>query len=61
MIRRSSPTDCITWALSSGASFAGLTVIWKVDDARRENGHVYNLQIEGGSFDLVRLTRERVD
>jgi hypothetical protein len=33
--------------------------IWKVDDARRENGHVYDLQLEGGSFDLVRLTRER--
>ncbi|MFT3730608.1 MAG: hypothetical protein QM780_04150 [Hyphomicrobium sp.] len=33
--------------------------IWKVDDARRENGHVYDLQLEAGSFDLVRLTRER--
>lgn len=32
---------------------------WKVDDARRENGHVYDLTIESGSFDLVRLTRER--
>jgi hypothetical protein len=33
--------------------------IWKIDNARRENGHVYNLQLEAGSFDLVRLTRER--
>jgi hypothetical protein len=32
---------------------------WKVDDARRENGHVYDLQLESGSFDLVRLKRER--
>ena len=32
---------------------------WKVDDARRENGHVYDLKIESGSFDLVRLSRER--
>ncbi len=32
---------------------------WKVDDARRENGHVYDLKLEAGSFDLVRLTRER--
>ena len=32
---------------------------WKVDDARRENGHVYDLTIESGSFDLVRLSRER--
>jgi hypothetical protein len=33
--------------------------IWKVDDAKRQNGHVYDLQLEAGSFDLVRLTRER--
>ena len=33
--------------------------IWKIDDARRENGHVYDLQLEAGSFDLVRLKRER--
>jgi hypothetical protein len=33
--------------------------VWKVDDAKRENGHVYDLQLEAGSFDLVRLTRER--
>jgi hypothetical protein len=33
--------------------------IWKVDDAKRANGHVYDLQLEAGSFDLVRLTRER--
>ncbi|HET6387894.1 hypothetical protein [Hyphomicrobium sp.] len=32
---------------------------WKVNDARRENGHVYDLKIEAGSFDLVKLTRER--
>jgi hypothetical protein len=31
---------------------------WKVDDARRVNGHVYDLKLEAGSFDLVRLTRE---
>jgi hypothetical protein len=33
--------------------------IWKVDDARRENGHTYDLQLEGGSFDIVKLSRER--
>jgi hypothetical protein len=33
--------------------------VWKIDDAKRANGHVYNLQLESGSFDLVRLTRER--
>ncbi len=33
--------------------------IWKIDDAKRANGHVYDLQLEAGSFDLVRLTRER--
>ena len=31
---------------------------WKVDDARRVNGHVYDLKLEAGSFDLVRLKRE---
>jgi hypothetical protein len=33
---------------------------WKIDDARRENGHTYDLQLEGGTFDLVRLKRERI-
>jgi hypothetical protein len=32
---------------------------WTIDDARRANGHVYDLKLEAGSFDLVRLTRER--
>ncbi|WP_291163745.1 hypothetical protein [Hyphomicrobium sp.] len=32
---------------------------WKVDDAKRANGHVYDLELESGSFDLVRLRRER--
>lgn len=32
---------------------------WKIDNARRENGHVYDLKIESGSFDLVKLSRER--
>lgn len=32
---------------------------WKIDDARRANGHIYDLTLEAGSFDLVRLTRER--
>ncbi|MFA5958703.1 hypothetical protein [Hyphomicrobium sp.] len=32
---------------------------WKIDDARRQNGHVYDLTLEAGSFDLVRLNRER--
>lgn len=32
---------------------------WKVNDAKRANGHVYDLKIEAGSFDLVKLTRER--
>ena len=32
---------------------------WKIDDARRANGHVYDLEIEAGSFDLIRLKRER--
>ncbi len=32
---------------------------WKIDDARRQNGHVYDLMLEAGSFDLVRLKRER--
>jgi hypothetical protein len=31
---------------------------WKIDDARRENGHEYDLKLEGGTFDIVRLTRE---
>jgi hypothetical protein len=32
---------------------------WKIDDAKRQNGNVYDLEIESGSFDLVRLRRER--
>lgn len=32
---------------------------WRVEDAKRANGHVYDLELEGGSFDLVRLRRER--
>ncbi|WP_045836467.1 hypothetical protein [Hyphomicrobium sp. 99] len=32
---------------------------WQVDNAKRANGHVYDLEIESGSFDLVRLRRER--
>jgi hypothetical protein len=32
---------------------------WRIDDARRQNGHVYDLTLEAGSFDLVRLDRER--
>ncbi|MBS0240254.1 MAG: hypothetical protein JSS54_03325 [Proteobacteria bacterium] len=32
---------------------------WKVNNAKRANGHVYDLEIESGSFDLVRLRRER--
>jgi hypothetical protein len=31
---------------------------WKIDDARRENGNVYDLKIEAGTFDLVKLERE---
>ena len=32
---------------------------WKIDDARRENGHQYDLKLEAGTFDIVRLERER--
>jgi hypothetical protein len=32
---------------------------WKVEDARRENGHQYDLKLEAGTFDIVRLNRER--
>ena len=32
---------------------------WKIDDARRENGHVYDLKLEAGNFDLVKLHREK--
>jgi hypothetical protein len=32
---------------------------WKIDDARRENGHVYDLKLEAGTFDLVKLVREK--
>ena len=31
---------------------------WKVEDARRENGHQYDLKLEAGTFDIVRLARE---
>jgi len=33
---------------------------WKIDNARRQNGHVYDLTLEGGSFDLVWLKREKI-
>lgn len=32
---------------------------WKINNAKRQNGHVYDLELESGSFDLVRLNRER--
>jgi len=32
---------------------------WKVEDARRQNGHEYDLKLEAGTFDIVRLRRER--
>jgi len=32
---------------------------WKIEDARRENGHQYDLKLEAGTFDIVRLERER--
>ena len=31
---------------------------WKIDDARRENGHIYDLKLEAGTLDIVRLERE---
>jgi hypothetical protein len=31
---------------------------WKIEDARRENGHQYDLKLEAGTFDIVRLERE---
>ena len=31
---------------------------WKIEDARRENGHEYDLKLEAGTFDIVRLERE---
>lgn len=31
---------------------------WKIDDARRDNGHVYDLKLEEGTLDIVRLKRE---
>ena len=31
---------------------------WKIDDARRENGHTYDLKLEAGTLDIVRLERE---
>ena len=32
---------------------------WKVYDARRANGHRYDMKLEAGTFDIVRLERER--
>jgi hypothetical protein len=32
---------------------------WKIEDARRQNGHQYDLKLEAGTFDIVRLERER--
>lgn len=31
---------------------------WDVEDARRDNGRVYDLKLERGSLDLVKLERE---
>lgn len=31
---------------------------WDIDDARRDNGKVYDLELERGSLDLVRLKRK---
>lgn len=31
---------------------------WDIEDARRDNGQVYDLELERGSLDLVRLKRE---
>jgi hypothetical protein len=32
--------------------------VWKIDDARRANGHAYDLQLESGTFDIIRLKRD---
>jgi len=32
---------------------------WKIDDARRQNGHIYDLKLESGTFDLIKLDREK--
>ena len=32
---------------------------WDIDDARRDNGYVYDLRLEAGTLDLVKLERER--
>jgi hypothetical protein len=32
--------------------------VWKVDDARRANGSVYDLKLEAQTLDLVKLERE---
>jgi hypothetical protein len=32
---------------------------WKVYDARRANGHRYDMKLEAGTFDIVNLERER--
>ena len=31
---------------------------WKVYDARRANGHLYDMKLEAGTFDFVNLERE---
>jgi hypothetical protein len=31
---------------------------WKIYDARRENGHLYDMKLEAGTFDFVNLERE---
>jgi hypothetical protein len=32
---------------------------WKIEDARRQNGHQYDLKLEAGTFDLVHLKHDR--
>lgn len=32
---------------------------WKIEDARRDNGHTYDLKLEAGTLDIVRLSRDR--
>ena len=34
---------------------------WKVDDARRADGKVYDLKLEAATLDLVKLEREHDD
>jgi len=31
---------------------------WKIEDARRANGHTYDLKLEAGTLDIVKLERE---